>query len=460
MAEFDYDLFVIGAGSGGVRAARVAANTGAKVVIAEEFRVGGTCVIRGCVPKKIFVYASHYGKEFKDAERFGWSSQKPTFDWGTLIANKDTEIDRLNGIYIKNLNASNVQILETRAVVRGPHTVYLVKEEVEVSARVILVATGGAPFVPEFIGSEHAITSNEAFHLPALPKSMVIVGGGYIAVEFAGIFAGLGVEVTQLYRGTQILRGFDDDLSQNLTVEMRRNGIDIQLNADVKEIAPSGSGYRVDLSNGDAIYTDLVMYATGRNPNTQNLGLEKTGVELNRKGAVVVDEFSQTSVPSIYAVGDVTDRVNLTPVAIREGMAFVETVFKDNPTSVDYDNIATAVFSEPELGTVGLTEAQARERYDNIDIYKSLFKPMKHTISGRDTKTMMKIIVDADSDKVVGVHIMGPDSGEMAQLLGIAVKMGATKADFDATMAVHPTASEELVTMRDKWQPPEAEAAE
>ena len=455
MTEFDYDLFVIGAGSGGVRAARMAAKTGAKVVVAEEYRVGGTCVIRGCVPKKLFVYASRYGKDFKDAENYGWSVENPTFDWSTLIANKDTEIDRLNAIYIKNLKASNVQILETRAVVRGPHTVYLLNEDIEVSARTILIATGGSPFVPEFPGHECAITSNEAFHLPSLPQNMVIVGGGYIAVEFAGIFSGLGVQVTQLYRGEQFLRGFDDDLRNNLNDEMTRRGIDIQLNSDVKEITQAGSGYRVDLNNGDTIYTDLVMYATGRNPNTKNLGLEKAGVEVNRKGAIVVDEFSQTTVPSIYAIGDVTDRVNLTPVAIREGMAFVQTVFHDNPTSVDYENIATAVFSEPELGTVGLTEAQAREKYDNIDIYKSLFKPMKHTISGRDTKTMMKIIVDAKSDRVLGVHIMGPDSGEMAQILGITLKMGATKADFDATMAIHPTASEELVTMRDKWQPPE-----
>ncbi len=455
MTEFDYDLFVIGAGSGGVRAARVAANTGSKVVIAEEYRVGGTCVIRGCVPKKLFVYASRYGKDFKDAENYGWSGEKPTFDWATLIANKDKEIDRLNAIYIKNLKASDVQILDTRAVVRGPHTIYLVGEDIEVTARTILIATGGAPFVPEFPGHEYTITSNEAFHLPSLPQNMVIVGGGYIAVEFAGIFAGLGVHVTQLYRGEQILRGFDDDLRDNLNEEMVRRGIDIQLNADVKEISHAGPGYRVDLNNGDTIYTDLVMYATGRNPNSQNLGLEKTGVEVNRKGAIVVDEFSQTSIPSIYAIGDVTDRVNLTPVAIREGMAFVQTVFHDNPTSVDYENIATAVFSEPELGTVGLTETQAREKYDEIDIYKSLFKPMKHTISGRDTKTMMKIIVDATSDRVIGVHIMGPDSGEMAQILGIAVKMGATKADFDATMAIHPTAAEELVTMRDKWQPSE-----
>jgi glutathione reductase (NADPH) len=460
MTQFDYDLFVIGAGSGGVRAARMAANTGAKVVIAEEYRVGGTCVIRGCVPKKLFVYASRFGKDFKDAQNYGWSLQNPTFDWGTLLANKDKEIDRLNAIYIKNLKASNVQILDTRAVVRGPHNVYLLDEEIEVTARTILIATGGAPFVPGFPGSEHAITSNEAFHLPSLPQNMVIVGGGYIAVEFAGIFSGLGVDVTQLYRGEQILRGFDDDLRYNLADEMTRRGIDIQLNSDVKEISLAGSGYRVDLTNGDAIYTDLVMYATGRTPNTKNLGLEKTGVDLDRKGAVVVDEYSQTSVPSIYAVGDVTDRVNLTPVAIREGMAFVDTVFKNSPTSVDYDNIATAVFSEPELGTVGLTEAQARDKYTTIDIYKSLFKPMKHTISGRDTKTMMKIIVDAGSDRVVGVHIMGPDSGEMAQVLGIAVKMGATKADFDATIALHPTASEELVTMRDKWQPADAKAAE
>jgi len=460
MTEFDYDLFIIGAGSGGVRAARMAANTGAKVVVAEEYRVGGTCVIRGCVPKKLFVYASRFAKDFQDAQNYGWSVGTPSFDWTTLIANKDKEIDRLNAIYIKNLKASNVQILDTRAVVRGPHTVYLLDEELEVTARTILIATGGTPFVPDFPGAEYTITSNEAFHLPALPPNMVIVGGGYIAVEFAGIFSGLGVEVTQLYRGEQILRGFDDDLRYNLADEMMRRGIDVQLNCDVKEISHAGSGYRVDLTNGDAIFTDLIMYATGRIPNTKNLGLEKTGVELDRNGAVVVDEYSQTSVPSIYAVGDVTDRVNLTPVAIREAMAFVDTVFKDTPTTVDYDDIATAVFSEPELGTVGLTEAQARDKYTSIDIYKSLFKPMKHTISGRDTKTMMKIIVDADSDRVVGVHIMGPDSGEMAQVLGIAVKMGATKADFDATIALHPTASEELVTMRDKWQPAEAKAAE
>jgi len=456
MTEFDYDLFVIGAGSGGVRAARVAANTGAKVVVAEEYRVGGTCVIRGCVPKKLFVYASRFGKDFKDAKNYGWTVEEPSFDWSTLIANKDKEIDRLNAIYIKNLKASNVQILDTRAVVRGPHTVYLLNEDIEVTARTILIATGGAPFVPEFPGSDHAITSNEAFHLPALPQNMVIVGGGYIAVEFAGIFSGLGVEVTQLHRGEQILRGFDDDLRNNLYDEMVRRGIDIQLNSNVKEISLAGSGYRVDLANGDTIYTDLVMYATGRKPNTFNLGLEKTGVEIDRKGAVIVDEFSQTSIPSIYAVGDVTDRVNLTPVAIREGMAFVETVFNNNPTSVDYDDIATAVFSEPELGTVGLTEAQAREKYGEIDIYKSVFKPMKHTISGRDTKTLMKVIVDAGTDRVVGVHIMGPDSGEMAQVLGIAIKMRATKADFDATVALHPTAAEELVTMRDKWQAPDA----
>ncbi len=460
MTNFDYDLFVIGAGSGGVRAARMAANNGAKVAVAEEYRVGGTCVIRGCVPKKLFVYASRFGKDFKDAENFGWSIGDVNFDWATLIANKDKEIDRLNGIYIKNLKASDVQILETRAVVRGPNMVYLLNEEIEVTARTILVATGGSPFIPEFPGHEHAITSNEAFHLPALPENMIIVGGGYIAVEFAGIFSGLGVHVTQLYRGPRILRGFDDDLCENLTAEMLRRGIDIQVNTDVKEISNSGSGYRVDLNNGDIIYTDLVMYATGRKPNTANLGLESVGVELNRKGAVVVDEYSQSSIPSIYAVGDVTDRVNLTPVAIREGAAFAETVFNNNPTGVDYDNIATAVFSEPELGTVGLTEAEAREKYNQIDIYKSLFKPMKHTISGRDTKTMMKIIVDAAGNRVVGCHIMGPDAGEMAQILGIAIKMGATKEDFDATVAVHPTASEELVTMREKWQAPVAEAAE
>ena len=457
---YDYDLFVIGAGSGGVRAARMASQFGAKVVVAEEYRVGGTCVIRGCVPKKLFVYASHFSESFEDAAGFGWTLPEATFDWPTLLANKDKEIDRLNGIYIRNLEAAGVEIVHERAVLKDSHTVHLVGSDRDVTARYILIATGGAPFVPEFPGHEHAITSNEAFHLERFPKHVTVAGGGYIAVEFAGIFNGLGAQTAQLYRGEQILRGFDDDLRHGVAEEMLKKNIDLRTHSVIEALEPDGDRYKLTLNSGDVLETDLVMFATGRHPNTDDLGLDKAGVELNDAGAVAVDAFSRTNVENIYAVGDVTDRLALTPIAIREGAAFAETVFNHNPTEVDHATVATAVFSQPELGTVGLTEAEARERYGEVDIYKSKFRPMKHTLSGRDEKMMMKIIVDAATDQVVGCHIMGPDAGEMAQVLGIAVKMGATKRDFDDTVAVHPTAAEELVTMREKWTPPEAAAAE
>ncbi len=457
MTQYDYDLFVIGAGSGGVRAARIAAGYGAKVAVAEEYRVGGTCVIRGCVPKKLFVYASHFSDEFKHAKGFGWDVGKSTFDWPTLIANKDVEIDRLNKIYIKNLETAGVEIILHRAEFKDDHTLVLVGENRTVTAERILVAPGAAPFVPHNVpGATYAITSNEAFHLETLPKSIAIIGGGYIAVEFAGIFNGLGVETHLLYRGDPILRGFDEDLRKGVQGEMQKKGIDVQTNANVSCIHDhthdNGGHFTVDIDDKPSIDVELVMYATGRVPHTTGLGLDKAGVNLDGAGAIVVDEFSQTNIENIYAVGDVTNRAQLTPVAIREGHAFANTVYGERPTSVDHAMIPTAVFSQPEMGTVGLTEEQAREKFGKIDIYKSTFNPMKNALSGSDEKTMMKLIVDAITDKVLGCHIMGPDSGEMAQLLGISLRMGATKADFDATMAVHPTAAEELVTMRTKFE--------
>ena len=453
MSSFDYDLFVIGAGSGGVRAARIAARHGAKVAVAEEYRVGGTCVIRGCVPKKLFVYASKFAEEFEDAMGFGWTTDKVTFDWATLIENKDKEIDRLNKAYIRNLEAAGAELILERAVVEDAHTVKLASGA-KVTARYILVATGAAPFVPRHLpGHELAITSNEAFHLERLPSRIVIVGGGYIAVEFAGIFSGLGVETILVYRGGQILRGFDEDLRSHLANEMRKKGIEIRLKSDVAKIERSGDGVRVTLNDGTGFGAGQVMFATGRIPNVTGLGLDAAGVELTPHMAVKVDAVSKTNVDSIYAVGDVTNRVNLTPVAIREGHAFADTVFGGKPVEVDHSMIATAVFSQPEIGTVGLTEEQARQGFKSVDIYKTSFKPMKHTLSGRDERMLMKLVVDGDSDRVLGCHICGTDAGEMAQLLGISMKLGAKKSDFDATMAVHPTAAEELVTMRDKWVP-------
>lgn len=453
MTAYDYDLFVIGAGSGGVRAGRIAAKYGAKVAVAEEYRVGGTCVIRGCVPKKLLVYASKFAEEFEDAVGFGWTSEKVSFDWSTLIENKDKEIDRLNKAYIRNLEAAGAELIMERATVTGPHEVQLATSGRKITAKYILIATGAAPFLPRHLpGHDLAISSNEAFHLERLPRRIVIVGGGYIAVEFAGIFNGLGVETVLVVRGEQILRGFDEDLRSHLAAEMKKKGIEILTKSDVKQIDRSGDGVRVTLEDGRTIGAGQVMFATGRMPNTVGLGLEEAGVKLTPHYAVEVDGFSKSSVDSIYAVGDVTNRVNLTPVAIREGHAFADTVFGNLPRSVDHSLVPTAVFSQPELGTVGLTEAQAREKHAKIDIYKTSFRPMKHTLSGRDERMLMKLIVDGETDKVLGCHISGPDAGEMAQLLGIAITCGATKAQFDATLAVHPTASEELVTLREKWK--------
>ncbi len=460
MTNYDYDLFVIGAGSGGVRASRIAAEFGARVAVAEEYRVGGTCVIRGCVPKKLFVYASHFSEDFKEARGFGWTVGESSFDWQTLIANKDKEIDRLNGIYIRNLEKSGVEIMDARAVLKDAHTVHLVGGDRDVTADKILIATGAAPFLPDIPGIEHAITSNEAFHLESLPKRIVIVGGGYIAVEFAGIFNGLGVETMQLYRGPSFMRGFDEDLRDLLAEEMIKKGVDLRMNSDIAAIEKKGDELCLMLGNGDELKTDCIMYATGRNPNTGGLGLEEAGVKLGMAGEVVVDEYSKTSIGNIYAVGDVTDRANLTPIAIREGQAFAETVFNDNPTAIDHSIIPTAIFSQPEMGTVGLTEAQARDEYDDVHIYKTAFRQLKGTLSGSQEKTFMKLVVDGASDKVVGVHLMGPASGEMIQALGIAVTLGATKAQFDATIAVHPTAAEELVTLKEKWQAPVIKAAD
>ncbi|MDJ1159835.1 glutathione-disulfide reductase [Chelatococcus sp. SYSU_G07232] len=448
MSDFDVDLFVIGGGSGGVRAARIAAGHGAKVMIAEEYRFGGTCVIRGCVPKKLFVYASRFTDEFEDAAGYGWSLAKASFDWPTLVRNKDAEIARLERIYRTNLERAGVELVDSRAVIEDPHTVRLLKTGARVRARTILVATGGYPVKePAIPGVDLAITSNEAFHLEELPRRIIVVGAGYIAVEFAGIFAGLGVQTTLVHRGDKLLRGFDEDLREGLTEAYARRGIKLALSRTITRIDRGGEELVATLDDGSRLAADQIMIATGRRPNTANLGLEAAGVRMNGNGAVFVDGASRSSVPSIYAVGDVTDRVNLTPVAIREGHAFADSLFGGRPTSVDHSLIPTAVFSTPEIGTVGLTESEARERCDVV-VYRSAFRTMKATLSGRDERMMMKILVDGASDKVVGVHILGEGAAEMIQLVGIAVTMGATKADFDRTMALHPTAAEELVTMR------------
>jgi len=449
MAEFDTDLFVIGGGSGGVRAARIAAGYGARVMIAEEYRMGGTCVIRGCVPKKLLVYASHFHQEFEDAAGFGWTVPQPTFDWPTLIANKDKEIARLEAAYTTNVEKSGAKVLKTRAVLEDAHTLRLASGEA-VRARYVLIATGGAPNHGEAIpGIEHVMSSNEAFHLPQLPRRIVIQGGGYIALEFACIFAGFGSDVTVIYRGDNILRGFDEDVRTHVRSEMEKAGITILTGCTVTKVDKHAHDYTTHLSNGSSIASDKVMFAIGRHPNIKGLGLEKAGVALDAKnGGIAVDGFSRTSVDNIYAVGDVTHRINLTPVAIREGHAFADTVFGKREVRVDHADIPTAVFSQPEVGTVGLTEAQACERFAKVDIYKATFRPMKATMSGRDTRMLMKLVVDGATDRVVGCHIVGDGAAEMVQVLGIAVKMKATKADFDATMALHPTAAEELVTMR------------
>ena len=472
--SFDYDLFVIGGGSGGVRAARVASATGAKVGLAEEYRMGGTCVIRGCVPKKLMVFASGYSEMFDDARAYGWDVTDGPFDWTKFSAKLNTELDRLEGVYRRLLDGSEVTIFDARASLKDPHTVVLSTGE-EISAKHILIATGGRPVVPDMPGSEHGITSNDIFLLEEMPTSILIVGGGYIASEFAGILNGLGVEVTQFYRGAQILRGFDDEARGLVAEGMRAKGVDLHLGTNIVEMREAteadlqgktegvpmeggvpaqlpgkgaGKGIWVKATNGQEKVYDQVMFATGRSPNTDAMGLEDAGVTVGRRGEIVVDEFSQTNVPSIYAIGDVTNRVQLTPVAIREGMAFVETVFKGNPTAVDHELIPSAVFTQPELGTIGMTEEEARD-IEPIDVYCSSFKPMNHSFAGREDRVLMKLVVSQATRKVLGCHIVADHAGEMIQLAGIAVKMGATKEDFDRTVAVHPTMAEELVTMKE-----------
>ncbi|NWG46558.1 MAG: glutathione-disulfide reductase [Alphaproteobacteria bacterium] len=458
MTEYDYDLFTIGAGSGGVRATRMSAQFGARVAVAEEDRPGGTCVLRGCVPKKLLVYASAYPEEMADAPAYGWSAGEMTLDWPRLRDAVQAETERLSRIYRRNLGLAGAEIFDDRAILKDPHTVHLVKADRDVTARHILVAVGAWPFLPQGVpGIEHAISSNEIFHLETLPERAVIVGGGYIAVEFAGILNGLGVDVTLLYRGAEILRGFDLDLRALLVREMAAKGIKIQIETNVKAIEKTGRGLTVVLERNNEIETDLVLYATGRRPKTEGLGCEAAGVRLDRAGAIIVDAYSKSSVDSIHAIGDVTNRKNLTPVAIREGICLAETLFNNRPMAMDYADVPTAVFSQPPLGTVGLTEAEARAAGHDVDIYKTRFRTMKHSFAGRDEHMFFKLVVDARTDRVLGCHILGHEAGEMIQIAGIAVKMGATKAQFDATCAVHPTAAEELVTIREKYVPMEIE---
>ena len=460
MSDHDVDLFVIGGGSGGVRAARIAAQLGARVMVAEEYRVGGTCVIRGCVPKKLLVYASRFRGEFEDAAGYGWTVPQSSFDWLTLIANKDKEIGRLEAAYTMTLEKAGVAVVKHRAVVGDAHNVQLANGK-RVRAGHILIATGGAPTYGDPIpGIEHAISSNEAFHLERLPQHVLIQGGGYIAIEFAGIFAGLGSHVTLIYRGENILRGFDDEVRQHVRMDMEKHGIKVITGCKVSAIEQTGSRFSVHLSNGFRQTADCVMFATGRAPNIDQLGLKETGVEIANNGGVAVDEYSRTAVPSIYAIGDVTNRINLTPVAVREGHAFADTVFGGKPTAVDHTKVPTAVFSNPEVGVVGLTEAQARARFAQTDIYRAMFKPLKATLSGRDETVLIKLVVDGQTGRVAGCHIVGEGAAEMIQMAAIAVTMGATKADFDATMALHPTTAEELVTLRTKTASYAREAAE
>jgi glutathione reductase (NADPH) len=459
MTKYDFDLFVIGGGSGGVRAARIAAGHGARVALAEEYRLGGTCVIRGCVPKKLLVYASRFADDFEDAEGYGWSVGETRFDWGRLIEAKDREIARLESIYRSNLERAGVTIFEQRAELAGPHEVLLVKENRTVSAQYILIATGASVDIDtRVVGCEHVITSNDAFHLKELPRRIAIAGGSYIAVEFAGIFAGLGVETTLVYRGAKLLRGFDEDLRDGLMEAYAKRGIQVLTNTTFWRIDRTDKGLVGNLSDGTAVEVDQIMFAIGRSPNTARLGLHKVGVALGERGEIKVDADSRSSVPSIYAIGDVTDRVNLTPVAIREGHAFADTVFGNKPWRVDYRIVPTAVFSTPEIATVGLSEHDAIAAGHTIDIYKTSFRPMKNILAGRDERMFMKLVVDRSTQKVLGVHVLGPDAAEIVQMAAIALQVGATKADFDSTIALHPTAAEELVTMREKWVPPSAAA--
>jgi glutathione reductase (NADPH) len=457
VTTYQFDLFTIGAGSGGVRASRIAASLGAKVAVAENRALGGTCVNVGCIPKKLLVLASHFAEDFEDAEGYGWAVGPRRFEWSRLIANKNVEIARLNGVYDRLLTDAGARIVRGRARLLDAHTIAVGDDRL--TARHVLIATGGWPVVPPFPGAEHVITSNEVFFLEQMPERVVIVGGGYIAVEFAGILDGLGAQVTQLYRGPLFLRGFDDDIRRTLAEEMRKKGIDLRFRADVARIDRTSGGLQVTLEDGTLLRTDAVLYATGRAPLTRDLGLEEAGVRLNEKGAVIVDPYSQSSVDTIYAVGDCTDRINLTPVAIREGHAVAETLFAGRPTRADHTNVPTAVFTQPPIGTVGLTEAAARAAFGAIDVYRTSFRPLKHTLTGRDEQTMMKLIVERASDRVLGCHMVGADAPEIIQGLAVAVKAGARKADFDGTVGIHPTAAEEFVTLREKVPDPEPAAA-
>ncbi|MFK7976200.1 MAG: glutathione-disulfide reductase [Halioglobus sp.] len=449
MSKFDFDLFVIGAGSGGVRAARIAAGFGARVAVAEDRYMGGTCVNVGCVPKKLYVYASEFGKGFKDAQGFGWDSDVPSFHWSTLRDNKKTEIARLNDIYRNMLAGTDVTVVDGRATIVDANTVEVAGQQY--TAAKLLIATGGWPHIPDFEGSEHAITSNEIFDLEQFPEKIVIVGGGYIAVEFAGIFNGLGAQTTQLYRGPLFLRNFDADIRAHAAQEIPKTGVDLRFNINVEAIEKSDNALSVTLTDGSKIEADIVLYATGRKPHLEGLGLENVDVALNDNGTVKVDDHYTTSEPTIFALGDVTGGLELTPVALAEGMSFARRQFGDTQQIVDYDFVPTAVFCQPNIGTVGFTEEEARETFGDVTLFKSEFRPMKHTISGRDERTFMKLIVETATDKVVGVHMMGPDAGEIIQGIAIALRAGATKAVFDTTIGIHPTAAEEFVTMREPW---------
>jgi glutathione reductase (NADPH) len=465
MSQYDYDLFVIGAGSGGVRAARLAAMTGAKVAVAESYRVGGTCVIRGCVPKKFMVYASEFSHDFEIAKGYGWTIENARFDWRTFLSNKDKEIARLSGIYTRNLNNAGADLILGHARFLDAHALEVEEngKTRRVTAAKVLIATGGRPSLPEGLpGIEHVITSNEAFHLPELPKRMVIVGGGYIAVEFACIFHGLGVDVTLVYRGPNILRGFDEDVRSHLADELNKKGLRVLLSCRHERIEKREDGVLVShmADHHMPLESEVVMFATGRTPNVEGLGLEKAGVKLNDKGAIAVDEYSRTSAEHVWAVGDVTDRLALTPVAIREAVAFAETVFHDRPTAFDHADVPTAVFSQPPIGCVGLTEAQARHLHGQVDIYLTRFRPMRLAFVADEERILMKLVVERASGRVLGVHIVGHDGPEMIQLAAIAVKAGLTKAQWDATCALHPTAAEELVTLRERYVPQELAAAE
>ena len=452
MPDFDYDLFVIGAGSGGVRAARMAAALGVKVAVAEDLYLGGTCVNVGCVPKKLYVYGSHFSEDFHDSAGYGWDVRGSTFDWATLRDNKKTEIERLNGIYKNLLVNSSAEIINGRASIAGPHTVLI--NERQVSAERILVATGSWPFIPAFDGSEYVLNSNQIFDLPELPKRLIVVGGGYIAVEFAGIFNGLGADTRLLYRRDLFLRGFDQDVRKFVAEEVTKKGVTLSFNTDVSRIEKLESGeLKVYLNTGEITVADIVLYATGRQANTDGLGLEEAGVIKQKNGAIEVNEHFRTNVPSIYALGDVIGRIQLTPVALAEGMNLVRHLYQDESTVLDYNTIPTAVFCQPSIGTVGLTEEQARKQYASVDIYLSNFKPMKHTLSGNQERCLMKMIVDRETDKVLGVHMVGSEAGEIIQGIAVAMKAGATKTVFDQTIGIHPTSAEEFVTMREPVSP-------